>query len=144
MVVRYDVVKLLLFLFLKKVRLQADSTRAEPRYQGLFDAIRVIYNRHGLSAFWRGLVPSMGRAGFGVATTFGTYDHTKSVLLRNSFNIPMIKKKYRGKDNVITHSISSLTAGLVASIVTCPFDVVKTRFQSQSIGVPKYKLGHLG
>jgi len=114
---------------LLKVRLQADSMRPIPRYDGLLDAIIKIYNKHGFCAFYRGLLPSIGRAGFSVAATFGTYDHCKAYMLRTM----------KWEDNIKTHAVSSAFSGLVATFVSCPFDVVKTRYQSQSITNPLYK-----
>ena len=121
-----------IMLICLKVRLQADNARPKPRYRGVFDAAISIYRRHGAGAFWKGLGPSMGRAGVAVASTFGTYDHVKSILLKNQF-----------KDNFKTHTLSSLMAGFVATLVACPFDVVKTRYQSQSMTRPLYKFSHI-
>ncbi|KAI9299108.1 mitochondrial carrier [Neoconidiobolus thromboides FSU 785] len=42
--------------------------------------------------------------------------------------------KYRGEQ--IKHTLAGAGAGLVASIVTCPLDVVKTRLQNQSKVIP--------
>jgi len=114
---------------LLKVRLQADSLRPVPRYNGLLDAIKKIYSNHGFRAFYRGLGPSIARAGFSVAATFGTYDHTKAYILR----------VMKWQDNIKTHIASSSLSGLIATLVSCPFDVIKTRYQSQSISNPLYK-----
>lgn len=114
--------------------MQADATRHNPRYHGFADAIQQIYSKYGWKAFYRGLVPSMLRAGFSVAATLGTYDHCKSYILRQNWCIQM---GINDKD-VRLHFICSLSSGFLATLLAVPFDVVKTRYQSQSFGAPIY------
>ena len=114
--------------------MQADATRHNPRYHGFFDAINQIYHKYGWQAFYRGLGPSMLRAGFSVSATLSVYDHSKSILLKTQWSL---NHKITEND-VRLHVICSLFSGLVATTLAIPFDVVKTRYQSQSFGSPTY------
>ena len=114
--------------------MQADATRYNPRYEGFFDAINKIYLKYGWTAFYRGIGPSMLRAGFSVAATLGTYDHCKSIILANKWSL---QHGITEKD-VRLHFICSLCSGFLATLLAVPFDVVKTRYQSQSFGQPMY------
>ncbi|KAJ9582583.1 hypothetical protein L9F63_023071 [Diploptera punctata] len=49
------------------------------------------------------------------------YDISKRFLLR----FPIFS------DNIITHALASLVAGLIAAILTTPFDTLKTRLMNQ-------------
>eukprot|EP01084_Bolivina_argentea_P187829 323470_1 len=119
---------------LLKVRLQADATRDNARYHGFADAIIKIYSEHGWRAFWKGLGPSMCRAGFSVAATLGTYDHSKSFLLSHD----ICKSKGITDKDIRLHLVCSIVSGFFATLFACPFDVVKTRYQSQSLNRPIY------
>lgn len=117
--------------------MQADAARSTPRYKGFGDAVRTIYHESGWKAFYRGLGPSMGRAGFSVAATLGTYDHCKYLLLRQTWTH---KQGIDSKDFRL-HVLCSLCSGFFATLLACPFDVVKTRYQSQSFINPLYSSG---
>eukprot|EP00483_Globobulimina_turgida_P006254 UN06264 len=105
---------------LLKVRMQADATRDNPRYNGFTDAIRQIYSKYGWKAFWKGLGPSACRAGFSVAATLGTYDHSKAFLLRHD----LCKSKGISDKDIRLHVMCSVTSGFFATLFACPFDVV--------------------
>eukprot|EP01083_Nonionella_stella_P217900 781892_1 len=120
---------------LLKVRMQADATRDTPRYRSLSHAIRHIYKQHGILAFWKGLVPSMGRAGFSVAATLGTYDHCKSFVLKH----PQSALYGINDKDIRLHVLCSVCSGFFATLLACPFDVIKTRYQAQSFRNPLYE-----
>eukprot|EP01084_Bolivina_argentea_P019180 35667_1 len=120
---------------LLKVRMQADTKRLQPLYHGFGDAIKSIYTKYGLFAFWKGLGPSMCRAGFSTAATLGTYDHCKSFVL----NIYWFQTKGIYEKDIRLHFLCSICSSFCTTLVGCPFDVIKTRYQSQSFNSPIYK-----
>lgn len=119
---------------LLKVRMQADAIRHNPRYCGFFDAINQIYHKYGWKAFYKGIGPSMLRAGFSVAATLGTYDHSKSLILKSQWSLNNSIKE----TDIKLHIICSLCSGFLATLLAVPFDVIKTKYQSQSFNSPTY------
>eukprot|EP00474_Spongospora_subterranea_P000553 CRZ01011.1 hypothetical protein [Spongospora subterranea] len=110
-----------------KVRMQAEGLREVPRFRGTLGAIQFIY-KTGVPTFWTGLLPSIARSALAVGSTIGTYDHSKHYLERH----------HGMEEGFLMHCISSITSGLVASISSCPVDVVKTRIMTQSFSRPQY------
>eukprot|EP01006_Ploeotia_vitrea_P019906 TRINITY_DN52161_c0_g1_i1.p1 TRINITY_DN52161_c0_g1~~TRINITY_DN52161_c0_g1_i1.p1 ORF type:complete len:286 (+),score=95.72 TRINITY_DN52161_c0_g1_i1:88-858(+) len=113
-----------------KVRLQADArlelVGGRVRYNGTLDAFRTIAQKEGFSAFYRGLVPSLQRAAFMYGTSIATYDTAKAQIVRRSNG--------RLDDaSVAGHVSASLVSGLVAALVSTPFDTIKTRLINQSV-----------
>ena len=104
------------------VRMQADSTlplSQRRNYKGVFDAVKSIVNTEGLYGLWRGSTPTVTRA---MALNMGmlaTFDQAKEIL-----NAKI------GAGYTATLSASALS-GLGASIMSLPFDFVKTRIQKQ-------------
>jgi hypothetical protein len=84
-----------------KTRLQADGKRrfilkqgpgasggaesSAPRYRGTLDAFRVIWRTEGLAGLYRGVLPSVQRAGVINAAGMAAYDHTKHWTRRTFF-----------------------------------------------------------
>lgn len=104
------------------VRMSNDASLpvAERRnYKGIMDCAARITREEGILAFWRGSTPFVMRASLVGATQVGTYDQFKSIY--NTWGI-------KGGANV---TASSMTAGLVYSIVTMPFESAKNRMASQ-------------
>ncbi|MES1921736.1 hypothetical protein MHBO_003265 [Bonamia ostreae] len=110
-----------------KVRLQADGHLLKPRYKKTIDPLIKIF-RHGILKFWTGLLPSIQRSTISAGCTISTYSHSKQLLIN----------KLNYADNLLCHVISSFISGFVASLFSCPFDVIKTNIQFQSMSKPKY------
>jgi len=113
------------------VRMQADGRLppAERRgYTNIFNALYRIANEEGVLTYWRGASPTVSRAMVVALTQLGTYDQVKSML------IP------RFGDQSTTQVLSALTAAVVYSYSSLPFDTAKTRMQGQTKngGVLKY------
>jgi hypothetical protein len=114
-----------------KVRLQADARLRwqgqEPRYRGMYDAIRTIPKQEGFASFYRGLTPSLGRAAIMYGTSCAAYDHAKYLLVSSA----AAGSFFAGDKNMSSHVCASLMSGFIASCVSAPFDVVKTRIMNQ-------------
>ncbi|GMH11179.1 hypothetical protein Nepgr_013020 [Nepenthes gracilis] len=110
---------------LVKVRLQAEG-KLPPgvprRYSGAFNAYSTIVRQEGLLALWTGLGPNIARNAIVNAAELASYDHLKQTILA----IPGFT------DNVFTHTIAGLGAGLFAVCIGSPVDVVKSRMMGDS------------
>jgi solute carrier family 25 (mitochondrial oxoglutarate transporter), member 11 len=102
------------------VRMQADSSLPpdQRRYRGMLEAMRRIVSDEGVLALWRGSGPTVLRAMAVNTGMLATADHAKEVL------VPLLG----GGENALAPLIlSSLIAGITASVVSLPFDAIKTR-----------------
>lgn len=108
-----------------KVRLQAEG-RLPPgvprRYAGAIDAYRKIIAQEGVLGLWTGYGPNLARNCVVNATELVAYDQAKQTFLH----------QFGMKDNIGTHIASALTAGLAATLLGSPVDVVKTRVMAAS------------
>jgi len=118
-----------------KVRLQAEG-RLPPnvprRYTGVLNAYSTIIKQEGVLGLWTGYGPNLMRNCVVNATELVAYDQTKQVLLSD----------LKMKDDAITHILSGLSAGLCATLLGSPVDVVKTRVMNakkDSAGAPAFK-----
>lgn len=102
-----------------KVRLQAEGrlpAGATRRYNGAIDAYRKIIAQEGVAGLWTGYGPNLARNCVVNATELVAYDQAKQMFL--AAGMP---------DNVPTHIASGLSAGLCATLLGSPVDVIKTR-----------------
>ena len=93
-------------------------------YANCFEALQRIYRTEGFIRMFSGATMASSR---GMLVTIGQlacYDEIK---------FQMIKTKYF-RDNLVTHFSSSLLAGLIATVITMPFDVLKTRLMNAKPG----------
>jgi solute carrier family 25 oxoglutarate transporter 11 len=88
-------------------------------YKNVADCFMRIATNEGIPAFWRGCSPFVNRAMLVGGTQVATYDQFK--MLYNNFNI-------KGTAN---QACSAMSAGLVYSIVTMPFESAKNRMAFQ-------------
>lgn len=91
------------------------------RYKNTFSAFKCIFKKDGLFGLWRGVGPNVQRAALVSATQIPTYDHTKNTLKTSNYM----------EEGLKLHAVSSLIAGFVTSLVTSPFDVIKTRTMNE-------------
>ncbi|KAJ1558639.1 Mitochondrial dicarboxylate transporter [Cladochytrium tenue] len=112
------------------IRMQDDG-RLPPAqrrgYKNAFDGLYRIAREEGAGALLRGWAPNTGRAVLMTASQIVSYDVVKARLLESGLF----------QDNLVTHFTSSLTAGLIATTVTSPFDVLKTRIMTAPEGTYK-------
>ena len=102
-----------------KVRLQAEGrlpAGAVRRYNGALDAYRKIIAQEGVGGLWTGYGPNLARNCVVNATELVAYDQAKQTFLKAGM-----------PDNIPTHILSGLTAGLAATLLGSPVDVIKTR-----------------
>lgn len=92
-------------------------------YNGTLDAFKTIIKEEGVLGLWKGVSPNVQRAALVNLGELATYDQSKELLLKTKIF----------QDNLLTHTIAGILSGLVASIVSCPADVVKTRMMNQYI-----------
>ena len=108
---------------LLKVRLLADS-RGQRRFRGLWDCANSIIKEGGVLALYRGAVPSILRASLVNLGELATYDQAKET----------IKSLSNLQEGLALHSSSSVLSGLVATTLSCPADVIKSRVMAQGNG----------
>ncbi|XP_023322181.1 mitochondrial uncoupling protein 4 isoform X2 [Eurytemora carolleeae] len=110
-----------------KVRMQMEGRRRleglPVRVHGVKDALSQVLKEGGVRALWKGAVPNMQRAALVNLGDLTTYDQAKEVL---------VSKGWSSK-SWVTHSLSSLAAGLSAAVMGTPADVVKARMMNQPV-----------
>lgn len=116
------------------IRMTADGRlpKAEQRgYSNAFNAIVRIAQEEGITALWRGVIPTMGRACVVNAAQLASYSQAKQSLLATSYF----------NDNIFCHFVASMISGLVTTTASMPVDIAKTRIQNMKTinGVPEYK-----
>ncbi|XP_067004990.1 mitochondrial dicarboxylate carrier isoform X2 [Anabrus simplex] len=108
------------------VRMQND-TKLPPdkrrNYKHAFDGIARIYKEEGARGLFAGATAATTRSVFMTVGQLCFYDQIKSYLLEWKF-----------KDAFGTHFLASLLAGAVATTLTQPIDVIKTRVMNAKPG----------
>ncbi|KAK4353926.1 hypothetical protein RND71_026120 [Anisodus tanguticus] len=108
------------------VRMQADGRLSAPQrrnYKSVVDAISQMTKSEGITSLWRGSSLTVNRAMLVTASQLASYDEFKEMIL----------KKGLMKDGLGTHVTASFAAGFVASVVTNPVDVIKTRVMNMKV-----------
>jgi len=109
-----------------KVRMQAAGNNGQ--YKGVIDAYRSIARQEGFkSGLYRGTMPNIARNCIVNVGETVVYDAVKDYLISASLMA----------DGIRCHLLSAATAGVTATLVASPVDVVKTRFMNSPHG--KYK-----
>eukprot|EP00043_Microstomoeca_roanoka_P025099 m.7515 g.7515 ORF g.7515 m.7515 type:complete len:304 (+) comp5236_c0_seq1:89-1000(+) len=111
------------------VRMQDDG-RLPPQqrrnYKHVFNALIRIVREEGVGKLYAGLGPNIIRAMLMTAGQLASYDTFKSLLLSSTGGM--------FQDNLMTHFTASTLAGGVATILTQPVDVIKTRIMAAQPG----------
>ncbi|RGB40799.1 mitochondrial carrier domain-containing protein [Rhizophagus diaphanus] len=107
-------------LELIKIRQQTDINRF--KYHGMFSTIALIVREEGITALYKGLVPTIFRQSWGLAVKF-----TGFALFLDLFRI-------QSNNNLKPHHFvaSGFLSNVLVGILNSPPDVVKTRMQDQS------------
>ena len=106
------------------IRMQNDSSLPldqRRNYRNAFHGIYRICKEESVGTLFRGLTPNLVRGILMTASQVVTYDIAKNFLI-DTFSLDPSKKS--------THFSASLLAGLVATTVCSPADVVKTRIMN--------------
>ncbi|KAH7245670.1 mitochondrial carrier domain-containing protein [Fusarium tricinctum] len=102
------------------VRMQSDISRplAERRnYRHVFDGITSIVKTEGPGSLFRGVGANAFRASLMNSSQLASYDMVKASCIA----------RFGMKDDTKAHLVASFTAGIIATTVCSPVDVVKTR-----------------
>lgn len=114
-----------IFLPVTVVKTRFEAMGPSRSYTSTLGALRTIARAEGASALWSGLLPTVLRDVPHSALYYAMYNYTKSLIL------PL-----RGPDSRVPigalNFASGLISGLTATIVSHPFDVIRTRIQTQS------------
>ena len=107
-----------------KTRLQQQEGRTNLKYKGAVHCASTVVKEEGLTALWRGVMPTMFRNGSNSAFNFGTM-----ALL----NAHWLKKREGDGQQVPVWktSLAGLISSSVGPLFNCPVDVVKTRLMAQ-------------
>ncbi|XP_068961184.1 mitochondrial uncoupling protein 4 [Petaurus breviceps papuanus] len=110
---------------LVKVQMQMEGIRklqGKPlRFHGAHHAFLKILKEGGVRGLWTGWVPNVQRAALVNMGDLVTYDSVKRLLLQNTSL----------EDNIMTHSLASISSGLVSCLLGTPADVIKSRVMNQ-------------
>ena len=87
-----------------------------PRYKGVFDAYATIVRTEGILGLWTGLGPAVARNSIINATELATYEQSKEALIARGMT-----------EGIPLHVAAATCAGLMATIIGNPIDVIKTR-----------------
>ncbi|EXJ90838.1 hypothetical protein A1O1_03943 [Capronia coronata CBS 617.96] len=115
------------------VRMQSDASKppeARRNYKHALDGLVRMIREEGPASLFRGVEANSARAILMNASQLASYDAFKQICLQT---LGM-------KDNLGTHFTASLAAGLVATTLCSPVDVIKTRVMSAH---PKVSILHL-
>ncbi|CAH1437013.1 mitochondrial uncoupling protein 5 [Lactuca sativa] len=108
------------------VRMQADGRlpAAQRRnYKSVVDAISQMAKSEGIGSLWRGSSLTVNRAMLVTASQLASYDQIKETILDKGVM----------EDGFGTHVTASFAAGFIASVVTNPIDVIKTRVMNMKV-----------
>jgi len=117
------------------VRMSADAKKpmAERRGSGVVRVLGTVVQEDGFFGMWRGVMPTVTRAMALAATTLAVTSETKEQLPKH---IPALAPY-----PTVTMSCATVVASFWATVVSQPFDVVKSRVQNMVIppgGKPPY------
>lgn len=109
------------------VRFQSDQTlpvEQRRNYKHVFDAFRRIVQEEGVMGLWKGSLPTIARAMMLNAGQLGAFEQLKD----------MVASARGGKYDATTRLIAVTGCGVICSVVSLPFDNIKTKLQKQKAG----------
>ena len=112
---------------LTNVRMQNDSKLPidqRRNYKHCFEALFRITRTEGFSRLFAGASMASSRGMLVTVGQLAFYDEIKFRLIKSTYF----------KDNLITHFTASLSAGVIATVITMPLDVLKTRLMNAKPG----------
>ncbi|KAJ2557824.1 hypothetical protein EV175_001115 [Coemansia sp. RSA 1933] len=115
-------------IWVLKSRFMTQSAFTDYRYNSMLHAVRIIYATEGIGGFYKGLGSSLLGVTH-VAVQFPLYEQLKSWF--------KVDRDHKLDSSRIL--LASALSKMVASSVTYPHEVIRTRLQNQSIAPYKYK-----
>jgi len=112
-----------------RIRMQTQS-KDNPIYKGSVDCMKKIYNGYGIKGVFRGVMPTIYRDSFGYGSYFAAY----SVLMDW-----LAPGQARREQSLYKIGVAGSLAGILFWGLIFPFDVVKTKFQTDNLDKPNYK-----
>ncbi|KAJ1606989.1 oxoglutarate/malate translocator protein [Cryptosporidium canis] len=111
------------------IRLQTNSllpVDQRKSYRNVLQVLRHVIREEGFFSMWKGSLPSVIRAMSINMGMLATYDQCVETWIRWTGSV--------GRSLVLGRLVSSVISGAVASLVSLPFDIVKTQMQRQGVG----------
>ncbi|XP_030564154.1 mitochondrial 2-oxoglutarate/malate carrier protein [Drosophila novamexicana] len=101
-------------------------------YKNVGNALARITREEGLTALWRGCLPTVGRAMVVNMTQLASYSQFKSYFRTGPLQMD---------EGIKLHFFASMLSGLLTTITSMPLDIAKTRIQNMKLvdGKPEYK-----
>ena len=123
-------------LDLIKVRLQVQDGRGANEYRGVINAVQRIVAEEGFLGLYRGLTPNLFAAGVSWGTYFFSYNQFKDFFKRRVLaHLPAPSDPLAPPIHVqlgpLTHLACAAASGALATTLTNPIVMVKTRLQLQ-------------
>lgn len=119
-------------IWVVKTRLMIQTGKEKVYYNGTVDAFRKMYRNEGLRVFYSGLVPSL----FGlihVGIHFPVYERLKKLL-----HVDRTEEISRTKGGTLWRLlVASCVSKMIASTITYPHEILRTRMQMQGSGARK-------
>lgn len=106
------------------VRMQADSTLPVDQrrnYSGVFNALSRIVNEEGVTALWKGAVPTIVRASALNIAMMVSYETAKEKIIERIGNSSPMK----------VNIMASMVSAFCTAFFSLPFDNMKTKIQKQ-------------
>ncbi|KAH9927465.1 mitochondrial carrier, partial [Epithele typhae] len=111
------------------VRMTSDFVRPPEKrynYRNAVHGLVTLVKSEGPHSLFRGMGTNLTRAILMNVSQVYRYDLFKQILLRS--RIPLID--YQMTDGLLLHTVSSITAGAVATTITAPADVLRSRLMA--------------
>lgn len=112
-------------LFVVKTRMFTQSHNDPARYKGVFDGLRRLYMDEGVKGLYRGIVPALFGVSHG-AIQFMAYEQLKIARKGSGWEPPT---QFMGNVEYIGMAACSK---IIAALCTYPYQVVKSRMQTES------------
>ena len=108
---------------LQSASVSAIAVGHQHQHDGFIQAFKKIYNAHGVTGLYRGVLVTVPRGMMGSGTQIATFGYTKDLLQR----------KFPVMDQTLISFISGATAGTAMAIAMNPTDVISTRLYNQGV-----------
>lgn len=113
--------------------------RSKHLYSGMRDATRKIWRAEGLRGFYVGFGASLFTCIPNSAAQWAIYEYTKKQLYRHwwwprqGLAAGTAASEQRGEGSHFINVLSAVTAGVVGSAISTPFDVIRVRKQAEGL-----------